>query len=331
VGGLGIDLGTANTVVCHTTRGIVLNEPSVMLLRADRSRRSRPLSLGAEARALMGRTPGGVSAVRPLQDGVVVDLEVARAFLRAVLRQAPLPFWERRGVRAVIGVPAGATPLERRALIEAAGEAHLQRTTLLDEPMAGAIGAGLDPLERRAHMVVDVGGGTAEVTAFCYGGVLANRSCRVAGDEMTFAVYRFLRLAHGVVVGELVAEDVKIRAASEESPSFVVQGQDVGTGRPRLVTVAVDEIVEAIRPVTDAIISTLAACLEDLSAQAVTDVNEEGIVAFGGGALLRGFDKALESALGFSVRVADRPLTCVAEGAARCVGDPAILRAYAPS
>jgi rod shape-determining protein MreB len=328
VAGLGIDLGTANTVVCDSRRGILLDEPSVLALRTDSGRTPRVLGLGRDANALVGRTPTGIEAVRPLQDGVVVDLDVARSFLRAVLRRVHVPLWRRQLVRAVIGVPAGATPLQRRALLEVADQSNLPRVTLLAEPIAGAAGAGLDPLERRAHMVVDVGGGTAEVTAFSYGGILANRSVPVAGDEMTFAVYQFLRLERGVVVGELAAEQVKIRATGEEGPSFVVQGQDAATGRPRLVTVTMEEISEAIRPVTEGIISALVACLEDLPPQAVSDVNSEGVLVFGGGSLVRGFDKALEAALGFSVRRAEKPLTCVAEGAAQCLEDTAILRAY---
>jgi rod shape-determining protein MreB len=259
----------------------------------------------------------------------VTDLATARTFLRAVLRRIPLATWRRGMVPVVVGVPAGATSLQRRVLLEVAEQAGLQRAMLLAEPIAGAAGAGLDPLDRRAHMVVDVGGGTAEVTAFSYGGILANRTAPVAGDEMTLAVYQYLRLEHGVVVGELMAEDIKIQASQEHGPSFVVHGQDAATGRPRLLTVAVEEIEQALRPVTEAIIATLAACLEDLPAQAVGDVSDEGVAVFGGGSLVRGFHKSLEAALGFPVRVPERPLTCVAEGAARCVGDSALLRAYA--
>jgi len=328
VGSLGIDLGTANTVVCHIRRGVILDEPSVMILRAGR-RRHKVLTVGHEATAILGRTPVDMIAVRPLQDGVVTDLETARVFIREILRKLPVHPWERIRLRAAVGVPMGATTLERRALIEAAEEAKIAKALLVAEPIAGAVGCGMDPLEPRSHMVVDVGGGTAEVTAFCFGGVLAHRSCRVAGDEMTFAVYEYLRQQHQLIVGELVAEDVKIRAGGEEGPSLVVEGQDAATGRPRLVTVAVQEVTEAIRPITDAIILTLAACLEDLPPQAVSDITAEGVHAFGGGCLLRGFDKLLEEALGFPVRIADHPLTCVAEGAARCLARPAVLDAYA--
>jgi rod shape-determining protein MreB and related proteins len=327
--GFGIDLGTANTVVCHPRRGVVLNEPSVMVLRADGKRRPRPLLVGQAARELIGRTPVGIVTVRPLHDGVITDLESARTFIVAILRLVARRPWERLRPRAVIGVPVGATALERRAVVEAAEEAGIGRVTLIPEPVAGAIGSAVDPLEPRAHLVVDVGGGTAEVTAFCFGGILAHRSSRVAGDEMTVALYQYLRQEHGVVVGELTAEDIKLRVSAEEGGSLVVEGRDAATGRPRLVTLPTEEVVEAIRPTSDGIIQALANCLEDLPPQTVSDIMSEGVLAFGGGAMLRGFPTLLEDAFGFRVRLVDHPLTCVAEGAAACLGRPEVLAAYA--
>jgi rod shape-determining protein MreB len=329
--GFGIDLGTANTVVCHPGRGIVLNEPSVMVVRSEGKARSRPLLVGQAARELIGRTPDGIVTVRPLRDGVITDLESARAFIVAILRLVARRPWERVRPRAVIGVPVGATALERRAVVEAAEEAGIGRASLLPEPVAGAIGSGVDPLEPRAHLVVDVGGGTAEVTAFCFGGILAHRSCRVAGDEMTIALYQYLRQEHGIVVGELTAEDIKLevgRLEGEEGPSLVVEGRDAATGRPRLVTLATDEVVEAIQPTSDGIIQALASCLEDLPPQTVTDIMGEGVLALGGGAMLRGFALLLEEAFGFRVRLVEHPLTCVAEGAAACLGRTEVLAAY---
>jgi rod shape-determining protein MreB len=328
-GGFGIDLGTANTVVCHPRRGLVLNEPSVMVVRTDGKRRPQPLLVGQAARELIGRTPVGIMTIRPLRDGVITDLESARAFIVAILRLVTRRPWERVRPRAVIGVPVGATALERRAVVEAAEEAGIGRASLIPEPVAGAIGSLVDPLEPRAHMVVDVGGGTAEVTAFCFGGILAHRSCRVAGDEMTIALYQYLRQEHGVVVGELTAEDIKLRVGAEEEGSLVVEGRDSTTGRPRLVTLATEEVVEAIRPTSDGIIQALANCLEDLPPQTVSDIMGEGVLAFGGGALLRGFPSLLEDAFGFRVRLVDHPLTCVAEGAAACLLRPEVLTAYA--
>ena len=327
--GFGIDLGTSNTVVCGRRRGIVLDEPSVMVVRTENhGRRVSPLMVGHEARALIGRCPVGLAAVRPLNDGVIIDLESARAFIVAILSRISAPAWQRFRPRGVIGVPAGATALERRALLEAADEAGVRRTRLVPEPIAGALGCGINPLEPRAHMVVDVGGGTAEVTGFCYGGILAHRSCRVAGDEMTLALYQYLRSEHQLVVGELTAESVKCEVGSAEGTSLVAQGLDGVTGRPRLVTLGVAEVVEALRPTVDAIIATLAQCLEDLPPQAVNDILEEGVWAFGGGSLLRGFDRLLEDAFGFPVRLAPRPLTCVAEGASACLAHPEVLDAF---
>ncbi|GEL18890.1 rod shape-determining protein [Pseudonocardia asaccharolytica] len=328
---LGIDLGTANTVVCDTGQGVVFDEPSVLLMRRNGARRGRVVTLGQHASELVGRTPAGMTAIRPLQDGVITDLETARAYLRAVVRRIAQHPWQRSRSRVVIGVPGGATDLEQRALLEAADEAGISRATALDEPIAGAVGCGIDPLERRVHMVIDVGGGTAEVTAFCYGGVLTSRSCRVAGDEMTLAVYRHLREEHELIVAEQTAEEIKIRAGVETGPSLVVQGRDAGSGRPRVLTLPVAEITDVIRPLTDTIIQTLAACLDDLPAQATADVLADGILLFGGAALTRGFSENLEQAFGFPITLAANPLTCVAEGAAQCLRSPDLLAAYGRS
>jgi rod shape-determining protein MreB len=324
----GIDLGTANTVVCDDANGIVFDEPSVLLRRGGGGRRGGIIAIGREASELLGRVPAGVTVLRPLQDGVITDLETARAYLRAVVRRAARHPWQRSNARVAIGVPSGATALERRALLEAVDEAGIRRATALDEPIAGAVGCGVDPMERRVHMVVDVGGGTAEVTACCFGGVLTSRSCRVAGDEMTVAVYRHLREHHQLVVGEQTAEGLKIRVGFETEPSVVVPGRDAGTGHARLATVPIAEIVEVVRPITDTIVQTLAACLDDLPPEAAGDVLADGVLVFGGAALTGGFVQRLERVFGFPVKVAENPLTCVAEGAARCLRSPGVIEAY---
>src|SRR3954467_7453784 len=327
---IGIDLGTANTVVAHVRRGILYDEPTVMLMRHGRSRRDRVLAVGREASDLLGRAPTGFTAVRPLNDGVVTDLETARTYLRSVLQKSG-----RRGcapsVGAVIGVPVGSTALEHRALLEAAEEAGIRPVTALDEAIAGAVGCGIDPLERRVHMVVDVGGGTAETVAFCFGGVLAHRTSKLAGDEMTVAVSRHLREQHQLYVGELEAEDVKIRASAEENGPLVVQGRDAVTGRPRLATVQATEVADAVRPITDEIVRTLAACLDDLPPQALADVLAEGVLVFGGSSQVQGFPEELERSLGLPVKLAEEPMTCVAEGAARALRNRPLLAAYARS
>src|SRR5919197_1378693 len=220
--GFGVDLGTANTVVYHPTRGVLLNEPSVMIVRPNGDHAPAPVAVGSQARELVGRTPTGLEAVRPLRDGVITDLVAAKTFITAMLRRVPAQPWEKLRPRAVIGVPAGATSLERQALLEAAEEADLGKVDLLPEPIAGAVGAGLDPTASRAQMVVDVGGGTAEITAFCFGGVLVSRSSRIAGDEMTAALCSYLRQEHGLLAGELTVEAAKLAAGGARNGSFRV-------------------------------------------------------------------------------------------------------------
>jgi rod shape-determining protein MreB len=260
---------------------------------------------------------------------VVTDLEMGRLYLRWVLRKAGLRMWA--PVRAVIGVSAGSTSLEHRALLEAAEEAGIRPVTALDESIAGAVGCGIDPLERRVHMVVDVGGGTAEAVAFCYGGVLAHRTSKLAGDEMTVCVSRYLREQHQLFVGELAAEDLKIRSAADDNGPLVVQGRDAATGRPRLATVQAAEVAEAVRPIIEEILRTLAACLDDLSPQAVADVLAEAVLVFGGASRVLGFPEQLEASLGLPVKLAEEPMTCVADGAARALRNRPLLAAYGRS
>lgn len=324
---LGIDLGTTTTVVRDVRRGIVFDEPSVMVLRRSGARRARVFAIGQEAADLLGRAPEGFAAVRPLQEGVVRDLETARWYLRSVLGRAGRRL---RGfpVRAVIGVPVGSTALEHRALLEAAEEAGIRPVRVLDTAVAGAVGCGIDPLERRVHMVVDVGGGTAEAAAFCFGGVLAHRTSKLAGDEMTLAVTRYLREQHQLHVGEIDAEQLKIGSATDEDAPLVVQGRDAATGRPRLATVHATEVADAVRPIVEEIVRTMAACLDDLAPQALTDVVSEGVLVFGGASLVPGFPKELERGLGLPVTLAEEPTTCVASGAARALRNRALLNAY---
>jgi rod shape-determining protein MreB and related proteins len=323
----GIDVGTTNTVVSDIRRGIVFDEPSVMLLRRGGARRERVLAVGKDAADLLGRAPSEFAAVRPLHDGVVTDLETTRLYLRSVLQEAGRRAWG-FPVRAVIGVPAGSSALEDRALLEAAEEAGIRPVTALDKSIAGAVGCGIDPLERRVHMVIDVGGGTAEAVAFCFGGVLAHRTSKLAGDEMTLAVSRHLREQHQLYVGELGAEDLKIRSGAEDDGPLVVQGRDAATGRPRLATVQPAEVADAVRPIVDEIVRTLAACLEDLPPQAIADVLADGVLVFGGSSLIQGFPKELERSLGLPVTLAEAPMTCVAEGAARALRNRPLLAAY---
>ncbi|HEV7863650.1 MAG TPA: rod shape-determining protein [Acidimicrobiia bacterium] len=329
--GVSIDLGTANTVVWDNENGMLFNEPTMMALSFNGGRHSDVIGVGRAAEELVGRTPDGVEVVRPLRDGVITDLETTRRFLREILQGIAPTWWQRRHLSVVIGIPAGATPLERRALLEAAEEAGIGRAQLLPEPVCGAVGCGVDPLQPRTHLVVDVGGGTSEVAAFGSGGMLTFRSSPLAGDEMTFALYQYIRHEHQLVVGELMAEQAKIRAFNDPNPSMVVEGRDAATGRARVVNLAPEEVAEAVAPVTGEIFAALAGCLEDLPPQSVSDVMAEGVIIVGGGSLIPGFGKRLEDAFGFSALMADQPLTRVAEGGARCLANPDALAAYAVS
>lgn len=326
--GFGIDLGTANTVVGIPDEGVVLNEPSLMMVRTTERRRA--LAIGRDASDLLDRTPPEIAPVRPICDGVIVDLETARTYVTAVLAKvAPR---HRYGIRptAVIAAPVSATPLERRALLEVGHEAGLRKVGLIPGPVAGALGCGIDPLEPRAHLVVDIGGGTSEVTALCYGGILSHRSSRIAGDDLTSAILRYLRAEHKIVVGELTAERAKVGAPdTADERSLVVEGRDAATGRARLVTLETEEVMDAIRPTTTSIVQTLSTCLDDLPPRAISDVMSEGILAIGGGSMLRGVPQLLEEAFGLPVKTAERPLTCVAEGATACMAQRDVIAAYA--
>jgi rod shape-determining protein MreB len=325
---LGIDLGTSNTVVSDVRRGIVFDVPSVLLVRPGGGRRPQIQAVGRDAADLLGRAPTRFTPLRPLHDGVVTDLESARLYLRAVLSRAGRRPWN--PVRAVIGVPADSTALETRALLEAAQDAGLRPVTALDNPVAGAVGCGVDPLEARVHMVVDVGGGTAEAAAFCFGGILGHRTSKVGGDQMTIAVGRYLREQHQLHVSELEAERVKVLSAAEDGP-LVVHGRDGGSGRARLATVQAPEIADAVRPVVAEVVRALTACLDDLPPQALADVLAEGVLVFGGASLVHGFPQQLESELGLPVKLAEEPMTCVAEGAARALRNRQLLKAYGRS
>lgn len=325
--GLGIDLGTANTVVGTPEDGIVLNEPSFMLVRTKDPHRA--LAIGQDARCLVGRTPVGITQVRPMRHGVIVDLESARAFVTAVIKKAAPHRKYGMRPKGVISVPAGATPLERRALLEVGHEAGLRKVGLIPEPVAGALGCGINPLEPRAHLIVNIGGGTSEITAICFGGVISHRSCRLAGDELTNALYQYLRAEHQIIVGELTAERAKMGAPdTADGQSLVLEGRDAATGRARLISLETEEIVEALRPTTTEIVQTLTECLEDLPPQAIGDVMSEGVLAIGGGVMLRGLSQLLEESFGFPVKTAERPLTCVAEGATACLDHPEVVAAY---
>ncbi len=308
---IGIDLGTGTTVVCHPRDGVVYDEPS--LLVEWPARRGRELILGNEAAALDGRTPPGARVGTPVRGGAVTDLSLVRTYLHELLRRTSRSRWRVRRPHAVLSCPVDATPLERRALLESAEEAGLGHVDLLPAPLAAALGCGLDLADARVQAVADVGAGTAEIAVFCRGTVLARRSCRHAGDEMTAAVRTHLREHHGLHLSAATAEALKVRASSAREP-FAAEGRDVATGRPRTLTVEAGEVEAAVAPVVRRAVAALGDFLDDLPVAGIPDLLAGGVVLAGGSALAPHLRDELEAALGFPVKVPERPRTCVAEG-----------------
>jgi rod shape-determining protein MreB len=311
---LGIDLGTANTLVYARDRGIVLNEPSVVALYSD-TRKVR--AVGDEAKLMLGRTPGNITALRPMKDGVIADFDVTEAMLRYFIAKACR---HARFVapRVVVAVPSGITEVERRAVKESAMNAGAREVLLLQEPVAAAIGVGLPIDEPAASMVVDIGGGTTEVAVISLSGVVYARSLRVGGDAMDGAIVNYLKRAHNLLIGERTAEEIKIRIGSAtplaEEACIPVKGRDTITGLPQTVMVTSQEVREALgdafNAIADMIRSTLERCPPELSA----DLVDRGIVLAGGGALIRNFDRLLRQRTALPVFVADDALRAVANG-----------------
>jgi rod shape-determining protein MreB and related proteins len=313
VGAIGIDLGTGTTVVCHPREGVVHDAPS--LLVEWPSRRGRELLIGDAAAALDGRTPPGARVGHPVRDGAVTDLGLVRLYLRELLRTTSHGRWHVRRPHVVLSCSVDATPLERRALRESAEEAGCGRADLLPAPLAAALGCGLDLGDPRVQAVVDVGAGTAEIAVFCHGVVLARRSCRHAGDEMTAALRAHLREQHGVLLSTAVVDALKTGAASAREP-LAAEGRDAATGRPRVVTVEVAEIEAVLAPTIRRAAAALGDCLDDLPVAGVPDLLAGGVALVGGASLAPRWREELETALGLPVKVPERPRTCVAEGLA---------------
>ena len=316
---IAIDLGTANTLVYCAGRGIVFNEPTVIALRDDRDRR-RVIAVGRDAKAMLGKTPAGVHAIRPLSDGVVTDFEVAEELIKLVISRA----LNRRGpvnTRVVVTVPSGATAVERRAIREAAERAGARRVFLIDEPIAAAIGAELPVTEPRASMVVDIGGGTTEVAVMSLGGIVSSQCIRIAGNAMDTAIASYMRRRHNLHIGERTSEMIKLtigaacRSVNGEERRMVVKGRDLVVGIPRTQEIHESEVIaclaEPVGAIVDAVKTTLERTVPELSA----DMVENGMVLTGGGGLLRNLDVVIAHATGLPTVVARDPLTCGALGA----------------
>lgn len=313
-GDMAVDLGTANTLVYVRGEGIVINEPSVVAVNV---RDGRPVAVGLEAKRMLGRTPAHIKAVRPLKDGVIDDFEMCETMLRYFIQQVHQQRFARP--RMVICVPAGVTPVEQRAVQDAAENAGARKPAyIIEEPMAAAIGAGLPVQEPSGNMIVDIGGGTTEVAVISLGGVVTKQSVRVGGDELDESIMQFLKKEYSLAIGERTAEEVKIVLGSawplEQEMYAEVRGRDLVTGLPQTVVIATDEIREAIEEPVSAIVDAVKTTLDRTPPELAADIMERGVVLAGGGALLTGIDVRIHHETGMPVLVAPDPLHCVAIG-----------------
>lgn len=313
---IGIDLGTANTLVLVEGKGIVINEPSVVAIDRDSN---EIFAVGNKAKEMVGRTPGNIVAIRPLKDGVIADFEVTERLLRDFINKATRRSRFRRP-RVVISVPSGVTEVEKRAVIDAALSAGAKDARVIEEPMAAAIGAGLPVQDPTGTMIVDIGGGTTEVAVISLGGIVAHRSIRVAGDEMDEAIVQHIRRNYNLLIGERTAERIKmeighatINARDEET--MEVRGRDLVTGLPKTVVVSSTEIHKALEEPVQAIVDAVKVTLEQTPPELAADIMDRGIMLAGGGALLKGLDELLIRETGMPVHICERPLTAVVEGA----------------
>lgn len=315
---MGIDLGTCNTLVCVKGEGVVLNEPSVVAVRKGTNQVLRDgNAVGHVAKEMLGRTPGSIQAIRPLKDGVIADFDITEAMLGYFIRKV---HGRRRLVkpRVVIAVPSGITAVEKRAVYNSAERAGARRVYLVDEPMAAGIGAGLPIGEATASMIVDIGGGTTEVAIMSLADIAVVQSIRTAGDELDGSIVAYLRRKHDLMIGLQTAEQIKIELGSvaplEQEMTKEVRGRDVVSGMPRSVIINSVEVREALGEPVGQIIACVMRTLESAEPELSADLVENGIHLAGGGALLRGIDRAMAGATGLTVRVVDDPLCCVARG-----------------
>ncbi|WP_175561169.1 rod shape-determining protein [Hydrococcus rivularis] len=322
---MGIDLGTANTLIYISGKGIVLEEPSVVAIDRDKT----PIAVGEEARKMLGRTPGNIIALRPLRDGVIADFYSAEIMLSEFIRRAhegnPLG-----NPRMVIGIPSGITGVERRAVIEAATRAGAKEVGLIDEPVAAALGAGLPVTEATGNMIIDIGGGTTEVAVLSLQGRVLSESVRVAGDELTEAIVQYMRKVHNLIIGERTAEDIKIKLGSaypihNEEPVQEVRGLHLMSGLPRTITIKGGEVRESMAEPLSTIVDAVKRTLERTPPELAADIIDRGIMLAGGGALMKGLDMLISHETGIVTHVAEDPLRCVVKGTGEVLKNPKIL------
>ena len=322
VNDIAVDLGTANTLVYVKTEGIVLNEPSVVAVEKGSQ---KILGVGLEAKRMLGRTPEGIEAVRPLKDGVIADVDVTEMMLRHFLKQVTAKRIFRIKPRVVVGVPSGITELERRAVRSSAMAAGAKVVYMVAEPMAAAIGVGLPVETPTGNMVIDIGGGTTEIAVIALSGIVSNTSIRVGGDELDAAIVTFLRKNYNLLIGEPTAEAIKIQIGSAfdfgEERSMDVKGRDLVSGIPKTVTVHSQEVRECIQEPVQAIVEAVKRSLEITPPELASDIVDRGIVMTGGGAEIRGLDRLLQHETNLPIHVDEEPLTCVVRGAGRILDD----------
>ena len=319
---LSIDLGTANTLIYMRGKGIILNEPSVVAIREEPGRGGKVIeAVGADAKRMLGRTPGNITAIRPLKDGVIADFTVTEKMLQHFIRKAHGNSFFRPSPRVLVCVPYGSTQVERRAIRESAQGAGARKVYTIDEPMAAAIGAGMPVDEARGSMVLDIGGGTSEVAVISLNGIVYAASVRIGGDRFDEAIIAYVRRNYGTLIGEATAERIKHEIGSafpgEEVREIEVKGRNLSEGVPRAFTLNSNEILEALQEPLSGIVGAVKTALEQTPPELGADVAERGIVLTGGGALLRDLDRLLMEETGLPVVIADEPLTCVARGGGR--------------
>ena len=324
---MGIDLGTANTLVHVKGRGIVLREPSVVAIKSDTG---EVLAVGEEAKRMIGRTPGNIVAIRPMKDGVIADFDVTQAMLKYFIRKAMNTKSFVRP-RVVVGVPSGVTEVEKRAVIDAAQQAGAREAYLIEEPMAAAIGAGLPVEEATGSMVVDIGGGTTEIAVISLGGIVTSRSIRIGGDELDSAIVQYVKRMYNLLIGERTAEEVKMAIGTAivdpaTEKAMDIRGRDLVSGLPQTVHLKAREVREALNEPIYKIIDAVKGTLEKTPPELASDVMDHGIMMTGGGALLTNLDKLLSKETGMPVLVAEDALSCVGEGTGRSLENIELLQ-----
>jgi rod shape-determining protein MreB len=325
---LGIDLGTANTLVYVRGKGIVVREPSVVAVRTDTRKIE---AVGEAAKKMIGRTPGSIRAIRPMKDGVIADFETTATMIKYFIAQAQKKRWLfPRHPSVMVCVPSGVTSVEKRAVEDATRQAGAKEAYTIEEPFAAAIGADLPVWEPTGSMVVDIGGGTTEVAVISLGGIVTSRSIRVAGDEMDEAIIQYIKRMYNLLIGERSAEQLKMDIGSalplDEVQSVEIRGRDLVTGLPKTIAITSDEITEALADTTNAIAEAVKLTLERTPPELAADIMDRGIVLTGGGALLRNLDKLLARETGMPVLVAENPLDCVAIGTGKALENIDLLR-----